>query len=148
MILFDLRCARGHVFEAWFGSSADYDDQHARKLIACPLCNDTQVEKAVMAPAIATKSNQQGDTPPSLAAIDPAEVKAIMAAMAGLQANIVKSHEYVGDRFVDEVRAIHYGERDAREIYGEATLEEAEALREEGIELMPLQFLPRPITDA
>jgi hypothetical protein len=141
VIVFDLRCTAGHVFEAWFGSSADYDRQRRRKLVACPLCGDSQIEKAVMAPAVAAKGNQQPTgTPYAAPGSDPAAAKAMLKALAELQKAAIESSEYVGDRFADEARAIHYGERDAGGIYGETSPGEAEALRAEGIAAMPLFF--------
>src|SRR3546814_5191358 len=89
MIVFDLRCAGGHVFEAWFGSSADYDDQRARNLVACPICGDASVEKALMAPNVAAKGNRTGDAAP-------AEVKAALAALAAAQEKALEGSEWVG----------------------------------------------------
>jgi hypothetical protein len=165
VIVFDLRCGQAHVFEAWFGSTADYEGQAARGLVACPLCGDTEVAKAVMAPAVAAKGNQTrraapveaeaaptaapAPTPPQpLAAHPPAAVKAMLAALAEVQAKVEANCDYVGDRFVDEARAIHHGEADNRGIYGEATPEQAAALAEEGIEVAALPFRPKRIADA
>lgn len=155
MIVFDLRCAQAHVFEAWFGSSADYEAQRERGLVACPLCGDTAVEKAVMAPAVAPKGNQRrapaspATTPSSpLAAHPPEAVKAMLAALAEVQAKVEANCDYVGERFADEARAIHHGETESRGIYGEATLEQAAALRDEGIDVAPLPFRPKRNTDA
>ena len=165
MIVFDLRCGQAHVFEAWFGSTADYEGQAARGLVSCPMCGDTAVAKAVMAPAVAAKGNQTrraapaeseaaaatapAATPPQpLAAHPPAAVKAMLAALAEVQAKVEASCDYVGDRFVDEARAIHHGESDHRGIYGEATPEQAAALAEEGIEVAALPFRPKRIADA
>lgn len=140
MIVFDLKCAGGHVFESWFGSSEDYESQAARSLVACPLCGSAKVEKAIMAPAVAAKGNRKTHSP--------AEVKQALAAMAELQDKIVASSDYVGDRFAEEARAIHLGEADARAIYGEATAADADALRDEGIAVAPLPFRPRRTADA
>jgi hypothetical protein len=158
MIVFDLRCAQAHVFEAWFGSSVDYDEQRERGLVACPLCGDTAVEKAVMAPAVAPKGNQRrapalpepAPTAPSspLAAHPPEVVKAMLAALAEVQAKVEANCDYVGDRFADEARAIHHGETESRGIYGEATPEQAAALRDEGIDVAPLPFRPKRNADA
>ena len=159
MIVFDLRCAQAHVFEAWFGSSADYEAQRERGLVACPLCGDTTVEKAVMAPAVAPKGNQRrapaspepapAAAPPSpLAAHPPEVVKAMLAALAEVQAKVEANCDYVGDRFADEARAIHHGETESRGIYGEATPEQAAALRDEGIDVAPLPFRPKRNADA
>ena len=139
MIVFDLRCApAGHVFEAWFGSSADYEGQAARGLVACPLCGSTQVGKAPMAPRVGAKSAV--NDPPS-----PAAVKAMMAEMAQLQRRMLEGSEAVGDRFPDEARAIHLGEAEARAIHGRASRAEAEGLAEDGIPVAPLIFpVPEP----
>ena len=147
MIVFDLRCGpRGHVFEAWFGSSADYEDQKGRGLLSCPLCGAGEVEKAVMAPRVGAKGNG-GSV--SASAPDPApdagEVKAMLAEMAALQKKLLENSSYVGDRFADEARAIHLGEADARAIHGRATRAEAESLAEEGIQVAPL---PLPLPEA
>jgi len=141
MIAYDLKCGRAHVFEAWFGSSADYDDQKARGLLACPLCDDRAVEKAVMAPAVAAKSNQRP-------AVAPDDAKALLAKLAEMQAKLEAASDYVGDRFADEARAIHLGEAEARAIHGEATADDAKALAEEGIPVAPLPFRTRRRADA
>lgn len=141
MIVFDLKCGRGHVFEAWFGSSADYEDQQARKLVQCPLCGDGVVGKAVMAPRL---GNRVVDDVPAPVATTPApEMKALLNAMAKLQSRMLEKSEWVGRRFVDEARAIHLGETEKRSIHGEATPSEAAALADEGIDVTPL---PLPVT--
>jgi len=135
MIVFDLACDReGHVFEAWFGSSADYEDQQARGLVSCPICG-AAADKAPMAPRVGAKGN---------AAPSAAEVKAMMTRLAEMQRQALEGSEHVGDRFPDEARAIHLGEADARSIHGRATPAEAESLREEGVPVSPLPF---PIVD-
>lgn len=146
MIVFDLRCARAHVFESWFGSSEDYESQRRRGLIACPLCGDGAVDKAVMAPAVQPKGNRAAAAPH--AAHTPADARRALAAMAAMQAKVEESCDYVGDRFADEARAIHLGETQPRGIYGEATAAEAEALRDDGIEVAALPFRPRRAADA
>jgi len=143
LITFDLRCApAGHVFEAWFGSSADYDDQQARGLVACPLCGSAEVAKAPMAPAVGAKANMAPapDRPRGHFAGAPAEVKAMLAAAAAFQKTLLAGSEGVGDRFAAEARAIHLGEAEARPIHGEATRDEAESLIEEGVPIAPLPF--------
>jgi hypothetical protein len=135
VIVFDLRCGGGHVFEAWFGSSADYESQQARGLVICPICGAADVIKAVMAPNVPAKSNGTGYfTAP------PEAVKAMLAALAAEQKKIVSVCEHVGDRFADEARAIHLGEAKTRPIYGCATRDEARDLLEEGIAVAPLPF--------
>lgn len=149
MIIFDLKCgAGGHVFEGWFGSSADYEEQQARGLVSCPLCGSTEVDKAVMAPAVPAKGNRRtaaGAGATDLVTAAPAEVKAMLAAAALVQKKLLAGSESVGSRFADEARAIHLGEADARPIHGRATPDEALALAEEGVEFAPLPF---PVPDA
>jgi hypothetical protein len=134
MIIFDLRCApHGHVFEAWFGSSDDYEGQRARGLVSCPLCGSGDIDKAPMAPSVGAKGNQTVGLPP-------AEMKALLGAMAEAQKQMLETSEHVGPRFADEARAIHLGETEARAIHGQATPAQADALREEGIPVAPLPF--------
>ena len=135
MIVFDLRCGNSHVFEAWFGSTADYAAQSARGLVTCPVCGDGEVVKAAMAPAVPAKGNR--------AAMLPADAKRMLAALAGAQAEIEAGSDYVGTRFAVEARAIHDGEAEARAIVGEATLQEAAALAADGIAAVPLPFRSR-----
>lgn len=145
MIVFDLKCGAAHVFEAWFGSSADYEDQRARGLIQCPICGDAEIDKAVMAPRLGGKVVEQSEAsvPVASALAAPAEMKALMAAMAQLQGKMLEGSEWVGRRFADEARAIHLGETPHRTIHGQATPAEAAALKEEGVEVMSLPF---PVT--
>jgi hypothetical protein len=150
MIVFDLRCTGGHVFEAWFGSTGDYEGQQARGLVSCPLCGSGDVEKAVMAPAVGAKGNQlpapaRAPTPPvamqkGLPA--PAEMKAMLTALAQAQAKALEGSEHVGKRFAEEARAIHEGDAPERIIHGEATPAEAKALVEDGV---PVASLPFPV---
>jgi hypothetical protein len=139
MIIFDLRCApQGHVFEAWFGSTADFDGQVARGLVSCPICGSGEVTKAPMAPNLAAKGNQT-DTP------SPAKMKAMLAEMATLQKQMLEKSDFVGDRFSDEARAIHLGEAEARAIHGRATSDDARDLIDDGIPVSPLLFpVPEP----
>jgi hypothetical protein len=132
MIVFDLKCEGGHVFEAWFGSSADYDEQRSRELVRCPLCETLKVEKAVMLPRIGG-----GDA-------RAVKAKSMLAALAEAQQRVLDKSDYVGERFAEEARAIHLGEADARSIYGKATKSEAKALGDEGIAVapLPLPFVP------
>ena len=149
MIVFDLSCATGHIFEAWFGSSADYEDQRTRGLVACPICGQSQVEKAVMAPNVSAKSNSQTPSvemrkgPPA-----PAEMKAALAALAKAQAKMLEGSEHVGSRFAAEARAIHDGDAPERAIHGQATVAEAKALVDDGVPVapLPLPIVPPDIT--
>lgn len=127
MIVFDLRCRdSGDVFEAWFQSSADYEEQSARGLVQCPVCQSAAVEKAPMAPRVPAKTSAQ----------DP------LARLAVLQAKMLESSEWVGDRFADEARSIHLGEKEARAVHGSATPAEAKSLIDEGVPVAPL---PLPV---
>ena len=150
MIVFDLSCAGGHRFEGWFGSSADYDDQQARGLVACPHCGSADVAKAPMAPAVPAKGNQRQEVLPPQAAQPmantpmPPQVQQALAALAKAQAEALKKSTWVGDKFADESRAMHYGERDEAPIHGQATLAEAKALIEEGVPVAPLPFPVAP----
>jgi len=152
MIVFDLECRDGaHRFEGWFKSSDDFARQQRRGLVACPHCGSAEVAKAPMAPRLARKGNQLAapvpmatfETPPAkLPAIAspklPPEAVAMMHALAAMQAEAIKDSHWVGDNFAEESRAMHYGERDAATIHGQATREEAEELWDEGILIAPL----------
>ena len=140
MIVYDLVCDQAHRFEAWFGSSSDYDEQQQRRLLQCPICGSASVGKAVMAPAVSAKSNQKGSTP-ALANDDP------MARLLMLQRAFEANSDYVGDRFAAEARAIHEA-GETRSVHGEASPDEVRALREDGIPLLPLPFRPRARSDA
>ena len=131
MIAFDLRCSGGHVFEAWFGSGAGYEEQRDGGLIACPICNDSDVGKAVMAPSIGAKGNR-ADAP------SPAAMKAALAAIATAQADALKTSEWVGVAFADKARAMHAGDEAQAPIHGQATRAEAKALVDEGVPIAPL----------
>lgn len=136
MIVFDLQCAGGHVFEAWFGSTADYEGQRERGLVSCPVCEDRAIEKAVMAPRL---------TPASIEAANPQErIKAFMADLARAQSKALEGSEWVGKDFAEEARAIHHGEREQRSIHGQASAEDASSLLAEGIAVTPLPFAVTP----
>jgi hypothetical protein len=135
MIVFDLRCSQAHVFEAWFASSAAYDDQRQRGLIQCPLCHDATIEKAVMAPNIAPKGDRPA--PPS-----PAAMKSALAMLAKAQREALAGSEWVGRSFADRARAMHSGAADPTPIHGQATRAEARALADEGVPIAPL---PLPV---
>jgi len=135
VIVFDLRCAQGHVFEAWFGSSASYEDQRAGGLIACPICGDEEIAKAVMAPNVPAKGNRVDASPP-----DAAAVKAALATLAMAQQAALEQSRWVGRSFASEARAMHNGEADAAPIHGQASLAEARALVADGVPVAPLPF--------
>ncbi len=137
MIVFDLKCTRTHVFEAWFGSSSDYEDQRARGLLCCPICGDADITKAVMAPNIPAKGNRAPAT--AAAAPDP---KALMAALAQVQSKMLEGSQWVGLSFADKARAMHAGEESVAPIHGQASIAEAKALIEDGVPVAPL---PLPV---
>jgi len=144
MIRYSLHCDKRHEFEAWFKSSADFEKQAKRKLVTCPQCGSTNVSKAIMAPNIATGRSKSGEvTVANTEAAGMAEKRReLFALMRRLRAEVEKNAEYVGPRFAEEARKMHYEEVEKRGIYGEATLDEARELKEEGIEFYPLPRLP------
>ena len=154
MIVYDLACHEGHRFEGWFGSSADYEDQRTRGLLCCPTCGASDVTKAPMAPAVPGKGNSRQEVlppdtqPPHARAMAntpmPAEVQKALAALARAQAEALKNSTWVGDKFAEETRKMHYGERDEAPIHGQASLAEAKALIEEGVAVAPLPFPVAP----
>ena len=127
MILFTLRCAQSHEFEAWFRDGDGFEAQQKAGEIACPECGDSSVEKAVMAPRL-TRSRQ-------VPALSPAQFR---AALIEMRRQVETNCDYVGNRFAEEARRIHYNEAPARNIRGITTPEDAHALLEEGIDVMPL----------
>lgn len=134
MILYTLRCAKNHQFEAWFKDSAAYDAQFAAKSVTCPACGSAEVEKAIMAPRVGKK---KGDAPASRPAaktvsVDPRAV-AVREQLRELRRQVEENCDYVGPRFAEEARKIHYGETEARGIYGETSDEEAKELSDEGV---------------
>ena len=135
MIVYRLTCAHGHEFEVWFRDSATCDEQIASRAVTCPLCDSRSVRKSLMAPNVAPKSPE---LPP-----EAARKVALRTALAALRRKVEADCDYVGDRFAEEARRIHYGETDAHGIYGEATDKEADALVEEGIEFGRIPWTPR-----
>jgi hypothetical protein len=159
VIRYALQCDRDHAFESWFQNSAAYDKQSKRGLVTCPICNSTKVEKTIMAPRLARADVPEPPppipAPPPAAATAPqgAPGKAPVAIMGPqerelrqklkeLRDHVTKNANYVGAKFPEEARKIHYGETEHHSIYGEASPEEAKALHEEGIEFHPLPALP------
>ncbi|OAN53152.1 hypothetical protein A6A04_14440 [Paramagnetospirillum marisnigri] len=131
MILFELRCGDQHQFEAWFKDGATYDALAAAGGISCPICGGTSIEKAPMAPRLA---KGRGD------ALDVREaVGEVRKVLVEMKRQVKESCDYVGERFPEEARKIHYGEGESRPIYGEATVEQAKELEEEGV---PVQRIP------
>jgi hypothetical protein len=157
MIRYSLVCEKAHDFEIWFKNSADYDKQSKRGLVTCPECGSAKVEKALMAPSLG-RGTKKGKSAPALEtpapeASAPAETKTPVAMMSPaekefrtklkeLRDHLTKNAENVGAKFPDEARKMHYGEKEHRSIYGEASPQEAKELLEEGVELHPLPVLP------
>ena len=133
MIVFDLRCDAGHVFEAWFASGDAYEAQRAGGQLACPMCGSGAVEKAAMAPAVSAKGNR---APPA------AVVKEAIGRIAAMQASMLKGSEWVGPGFATRARAMHDGDEPRATIHGQATLAEAKALVDDGVAVTPL---PLPV---
>lgn len=135
MIRYALVCGRGHSFEAWFGSSRAYDEQAEAHAVACPECGSTEVSKAPMAPYV-PKRRAEAPRPKR------AERRKSYAMLRQLREEMTAHSDYVGEAFPEEARKIHFDEAPPRSIHGEATLEEAKALTEEGIPVRPLPPLP------
>ena len=146
MIVFDLSCSGGHRFEGWFASSADFADQSHGGLVTCPTCGSPDVDKAPMAPAVPRKGNRQVAAPKQAVARGPMppEVAEALTKLAEAQARALKDSRWVGDAFAEQSREMHYGEREAETIHGQATPEQAQALAEEGIPVAPLPFPVAP----
>ena len=135
VILFDLECDSGHVFEGWFPSGADYDQQAAKGQIRCPVCDTVKVKKAPMAQRPARGQDREPERKQAQAAM--------LQALRKLRRTVEKNSTYVGDRFPAEARAMYAGECEEKSIYGEATCEEARELREEGVPVCPLPWIDR-----
>ena len=130
MIKYDLNCKNGHSFEGWFSTSDDYSAQRGKRLIQCPECGSARVEKAIMAPAVSTGRKKE----------------AAIAEIAGkIRKEISEKFDDVGDGFADEARAIHYGDKPERAIYGTASQKDAKDLLEEGVSIAPLPEALTPI---
>ncbi len=142
MIRYDLQCDKGHAFDGWFSNSDAFDKQQKRKLVSCTRCGSVEIEKQLMAPGIPAKSNQKpGSVNMAGGVMDP-QAQKMLAMMREYRKTVEANAEYVGDKFAEEARKIHYEEASKRGIYGEANREDAEALLEEGIEVHPLPRLP------
>jgi hypothetical protein len=129
VIVYNLRCRNSHEFEGWFRDSAAFDAQSKGGKLTCPVCDSRKVEKAIMAPAVsgAKKSAVTAD-----------EARKMRQFMTGLRKYVQENADYVGPNFAEEARKIHYGEAEDRHIYGEASLEEAKELVDEGVDVAPL----------
>jgi len=164
MIHYTLRCESGHGFDGWFASSAAFEAQREAGQLSCPVCGSAAVQKALMAPAVSAKTRGElvADEAAAGHAPEPAGAPAAKAPVAAVPAapslppqlvealrevrrHVKANAEYVGDKFAEEARKIHYEEADPRGIYGEASREEAKALSEEGIEFHPLPLLPEDL---
>ncbi|MEO0501423.1 MAG: DUF1178 family protein [Pseudomonadota bacterium] len=171
MIVYDLKCGRDHVFEAWFGDAEAFADQQDRGLLSCPICDDAEIARlpsllsiggkapvgaadipaSTPAPAAVEAETETASAPApeeSPTDVSPEKVKAALRTIAKAEAEAVANSDYVGPRFAEEARAMHYGEQDARPIYGETERHEAKALAEEGIKAAPLLFPPKKRADA
>ena len=159
MIRYALACNKGHNFESWFQNSAAYDKQVKRALVTCPVCGSSKVEKALMAPRLsgvkkrgaAPAAVQEAPAPPAPEAARQAPAPVAMMSpqerefrtkLKELREHLTKNADYVGPRFPEEARKMHYGEIEHRSIYGEASPDQAKELHEEGIEFHPLPVLP------
>jgi hypothetical protein len=162
MIRYTLACDQGHTFESWFQNSASYDKQVKRSLVTCPACGSAKVDKTIMAPQLAgtkkrgakAKRGEAGlpmpegpasppgaEAPTPVAMVSPQE-REFRKKLKELREHLTQNADYVGQKFPEEARKMHYGETDHRSIYGEATPDQAKELHDEGIEFHPLPVLP------
>ncbi|HUZ14228.1 MAG TPA: DUF1178 family protein [Caulobacteraceae bacterium] len=142
MIRYALACDAGHEFEGWFGSSADFDDQAARGLLACPVCACPAVTKQIMAPALSGVGGRAHPAPSGAG-----RRQMMMEAMARVRRHVEATFDYVGDSFAREARAIHEGKSEERGIYGEATPTEVKGLVADGVPVAPLPPAPPKKTE-
>lgn len=137
MIRFSLCCEKAHEFEGWFRNNDDFETQRKRGFVECPACGSNKVEKALMAPAVSTSRRQE-----KIALAMNEQQKRVMAELKALADKMRENADYVGDKFAEEARKIHFGEAELRGIYGEATPEEARGLLEDGVDFMPIPVFP------
>jgi hypothetical protein len=137
VIHYSLVCDKSHKFDGWFANAAAYEGQKTRGLVTCPICLTASVDKALMAPAI----GRAGADKVSLSIGHPQHAQ-LREAMLALRTKVTTEADYVGDKFAEEARKIHFKEVDQRGIYGEATREEVSALLDEGVDFMPLPSMP------
>ena len=130
MIKYNLKCESNHNFDAWFSDSSNFEEQNKKNLIFCPKCNSTKIEKNIMAPNIGSKKQSYTNALKT--------EKNYEKIIKNVRKHVEKNFEYVGNKFADEARAIHYGEKEEREIYGETSVEEAVDLIEEGVNVSPI----------
>lgn len=138
MIHFSLHCDNAHEFDAWFRSNEDFDGQKKSGLLSCPFCHSTSIEKQLMAPAVSTARKREQQV--GLGLED--EQQKMLSALREVTKKVRKEAEYVGDRFAEEARRIHFKEVEERAIYGEASVKEVSSLVEDGISVVPLPSLP------
>jgi hypothetical protein len=166
MIVFDLKCRNGHVFEAWFNNAQTFEGLRKGGQVACAVCGNRKVDKALQAPRISTRKGKKAEPPPMPPPAAPASEKPavpqplsgpahygndqmaakaadLMKQLSELRGQIEKNCDYVGKKFPEEARKIHYGETPKRNIYGEASDMEARALKEEGVEFSRIPWTPR-----
>jgi hypothetical protein len=144
MIKYALACEQAHEFESWFPTSDAFEEQRKRGLVTCPFCDSAKVEKQIMAPSLTRGEKAVAPAPPEpqpVAALSEKD-RDLRAMVRALREHVMTNAENVGRGFAEEARRMHYGETDQRSIYGEANGEEARALLEEGIEVMPLPIVP------
>lgn len=137
MIHYSLICENDHKFDGWFRNAEAYEQQHDRGIVTCPVCSSHKVEKALMAPPVSRASSDKVSL-----SIGHPEHEQLRAAMQALRNKVMTEADYVGDKFADEARKIHFKEVDPRGIYGEATREEVTGLIEDGVDFMPLPQIP------
>ena len=143
MKVLNLQCSHGHPFEGWFASHDDYQSQRGRGLVACPVCNDAEVTKMPSAPRLNLGHDASNAAPMPLATAPAQDVaqmtpQQMHAAWMKMVRHVMANTEDVGTKFAEEARKIHYGESDQRNIRGQASREETEALLDEGIDILPL----------
>ncbi|MGP3695933.1 DUF1178 family protein [Rhodobacter sp. NSM] len=141
MIRYSLRCAADHGFESWFQSSAAFDTLAEASRVTCPVCGSHEIEKVLMAPAVRPTRKAQPPEEPARPLATPASE--LEQALQMLRRQVQENSEYVGMNFAAEARKIHAGESPERAIYGEARLEEARRLLEDGVPVAPLPFMPQ-----
>ncbi|HEY4173369.1 MAG TPA: DUF1178 family protein [Rhodopila sp.] len=154
MIHYQLRCGQAHGFDGWFKDSASFEKQAKRGLIECPECGGTDIERALMAPALGRRETVPAvvdapsppTAPPAAAPENVAAVRLparMVAALQRMRAEVEKNCDYVGTDFADQARAMHRGEVEPKGIYGETSDEQAESLAEEGVAVARLPWVPR-----
>ena len=142
MIRYALTCEDGHRFESWFANSQAFDTLRAADAVLCPECGSAAVEKALMAPQISTARKKDAKKEKVRLAANHSMRAEAVAAIRKIRDHVSENADYVGEKFPEEARKIHYEEAEKRGIYGEATADEAKALAEEGVEFHPLPILP------